>query len=360
MSERAPVADYRAGVIGLGWMGLLSDLGRRPPDRYDVEDVERPTPPLDVHAEVGVPHSWAEALQQRPEVELAAGAERDPGRLEIFRQRYGLKAVYADAAEMLRAEGLDIVVVATNTRGRADLACLAVECGARAIAVEKPIAHTLEEADRMVSACAAAGVPLCAGAIPVNHPSYGAARGLLHDGTIGEVLSIEAPGPAAQKPHWALFVDGRPAWVAGCGDGERRESGSDEFTGQGMMATDGAQVVFFRGGAPLVRVTGTAGEIRLDPCWRLWRDLDKESGHPRVEVPWPGPQLESGRNAVCGLADLSDCLEGRLEEPQSSGRRMAMALEVEIGLKLSSGRGGERVELPLADRSLGLRYDWFR
>ena len=40
---------YRAGLIGLGWMGLLSDLGRRPKDRYEIDDVDRPTPDLVVH-----------------------------------------------------------------------------------------------------------------------------------------------------------------------------------------------------------------------------------------------------------------------------------------------------------------------
>jgi hypothetical protein len=55
-----------------------------------------------------------------------------------------------------------------------------------------------------------------------------------------------------------------------------------------------------------------------------------------------------------------DCLAGKLDEPKNSGRRVAMALEVEIALKLSSSRGGVRVNLPLEDRSLGLNYDWFR
>ena len=53
-------------------------------------------------------------------------------------------------------------------------------------------------------------------------------------------------------------------------------------------------------------------------------------------------------------------MEGRLDEPKNSGRRVAGALEVEVALKLSSRRGGERVDLPLNDRSLGLNYDWFR
>ena len=44
--------NYRAGVIGLGWMGMLHDL--RPAegrigDRFDVDDIDRPTPELDIH-----------------------------------------------------------------------------------------------------------------------------------------------------------------------------------------------------------------------------------------------------------------------------------------------------------------------
>ena len=359
---------YRGGVIGLGWMGLLSDLGRRPPTRYDVDDTDRPTPELDVHrrfhfhdgpGEANVPHSWAEVMRDRSEVELVAAAERDPKRRGVFSERYCAAAVYADAGAMLREQRLDIVAIATNTKGRAGLACLAVECGVRAIAVEKPMAHTLAEANRMVGACAAAGVPLCAGAIPVNHPSYGTAKELVRGGALGEVASMEAPLPMAQKQHWSLFVDGDPAWVCGCGDGERRPSGSDEFTGQGMMVTAGGGVVFFRKGAPLLRVSGSAGELLLDGGWRLRRDVETAAGKRRLEVPWPGPRLAPGYNAVYGLASLIDCLEGRCREPLNSGRRAAAALEVEIALKLSSARR-DRVDLPLPDRGLGLNYDWFR
>ena len=359
------MARYRGGVIGLGWMGLLSDLGQRPRTRYDIEDIDRPTPELDIHRrfhvhEGEIPHSWSEVIWDRPEVELVAAAERDPKRLQIFKERYGLDAVYADADAMLRAEQLDIVAIATNTRGRTDLACLAVESGVRAIAVEKPIAHTLAEADQMVEACNKADVPLGAGAIPANHPSYATAQNLVADGALGEVLSITTEAPHAQKQSWSLFVDGTPAWVSGCGDQPRRDSGSNEFTGQGLLVTDRGECIFFRKGSGLLRVTGSTGEIALEDGWRLWQDRTTPHGSERIEIPWPGPQFQSGYNAVYGLADLIDCLEGRLDEPKNSGRRVTVALEVEIALKESSALNGAQVQLPLPDRSLGLHYDWFR
>ena len=93
--------------------------------------------------------------------------------------------------------------------------------------------------------------------------------------------------------------------------------------------------------------------------WRLYQDVETPAAG-RVEMSWPAPQFLSGMRTVYCLDDLIACMEGRLDEPKNSGRRVAVALEVELGLKRSAAQGGERVELPLADRSLALTYDWFR
>ena len=77
-------------------------------------------------------------------------------------------------------------------------------------------------------------------------------------------------------------------------------------------------------------------------------------------MPWPKPQFSSPYGAVYWLSDILDCLAGTLVEPKNSGRRVALALEVEIALKQSSAQEGLRIDLPLADRSLELSYDWFR
>ncbi len=375
------MAKYRAGVIGLGWMGMLYDMAERIGDFFNVDDVDRPTPELDIHRKIyhhdhpgkeGLPTSYSEAFWNRPDVALVAAADRDQKRLEAFKARYDISALYTDAGEMLRTEKLDLVAVATNVKGRADLTCLAVENGAKGIVTAKPMVHTLEEADRMVKVCADAGVPLNCGAISTTHPSFAKAKELIGIGAIGDVLSIEAPRPGAQHQSWSYFVDGSPAWVIGIGDKDRRGTGtdefrgpggSDEFTGQGMMVTENELAVYFRPGAPHLRLTGTAGEIVIPTMatgFKLWQDIETAAGISRIEAPWPDPQFVGPYGAVYGLADVIDCMEGRLDEPKNSGRRVALALEVEIALKQSSARGGVRVDLPLEDRSLRLNYDWFR
>ena len=368
------MAQYRGAVIGLGWMGLLYDLAQRM-GVWHVDDIDRPTPELDIHRKFyyhdrhlpgkSMSGSYSEALSDRSEIELVAAAERDRKRLAAFGERYGVKALYTDAMEMLRQEKPDIVAISTNTKGRADLTCYAVACGAKGIVTEKPMAYTLEEADRMVKTCADAGVPLCCGAISTSHPAFRTAKDLIISGAIGEVLSIEAESDKnlSQHQNWSYFVDGAPAWVIGLGDLPKRESGSNEFRGQGMMVTNTGLVVHFRKGAPAVRITGTEGEL-FHPehysDWTLFQDVDTPAGRHRIEMPWPGAKMLVGGGSINGLADVMECLAGKLDEPKNSGRRVAVALEVEIAIKLSSAQGGKRIDLPLADRSLGLEYDWHR
>ena len=94
---------YRAAVIGLGWMGLLYDLASRIGDRFEIDDIDRPTPPLDIHrkfhhydhpGDEGNPTSYAEALWDRPEVEMVIAADRDPKRLKAYGERYGIETLY--------------------------------------------------------------------------------------------------------------------------------------------------------------------------------------------------------------------------------------------------------------------------
>ena len=368
------MVKYRGAVIGLGWMGMLYDLAQRM-GVWRVDDINRPTPQLDIHRKFyyhdrhlsrqSIPSSYAEALSNRPEIELVAAAERDRRRLAAFGERYDIEALYTDAKEMLQQEKPDIVAIATNTKGRADLTCYAVECGAKGIVTEKPMAYTLKEADRMVKACADAGVPLCCGAISTSHPAFGTAKDLMTSGAIGEVLSIEAESDKnlSQHQNWSYFVDSSPAWVIGLGDLPKRESGSNEFRGQGLMVTDTGLVVHFRKGAPAVRISGMEGELfhaEHYSDWTLFQDVDTPAGRHRIEMPWPGSKMQVGGGAIHGLSDVMDCLADELDEPKNSGRRVAAALEVEIAIKLSSAQGGERIDLPLKDRSLGLEYDWHR
>ncbi len=121
-------------------------------------------------------------------------------------------------------------------------------------------------------------------------------------------------------------------------------------------------MVHFGAGAAKLRITGTKGEMVHgwpQDGWELWQEVETPKGPRRVRMPWPGPQT-GHYGGIYSVADVIDCIEGRLDEPKNSGRRVAVAFEVEVGLKRSSDEGGVRVDLPLRDRSLGINFDWFR
>ena len=380
---------YRAGIIGLGTMGMLLNMEHRRIGFWKPEDAIRPTSDLNIHHKTYLHEiatdkgassfaSYADALQDRPEFELVAAAERDPTRRDAFIERYGVDNVYDDAEEMLRKEKLEIVAIPTNTRPRADLTVLAVECGAKGIMTEKPMAYTLEDADRMVKACADANVPLVCGAISTSEYSFQKAKEIIESGEIGDVVSIEASSDrhsVSQHQNWSYFIDSNPAWVIGTGDtppndvisydGKTVSPGSKEFYGEGMMVTDTGQVVHFRKGAPGVRITCTDGELfhsREQMGWTMWKNIETPDGKSlSTLIPWDRGKYGTNHNgAVFGMDDIVKCIKGELDEPKNSGRRIARAIEVEIALVMSAAQGGVRIDIPFKDRSLGLFYDWHR
>ncbi|MEU8222883.1 bi-domain-containing oxidoreductase [Kribbella sp. NPDC048915] len=71
-------------------------------------------------------------------------------------RRFGFEAISTDADEVLADESLDAVFVVTRHSTHAELACRALETG-KAVFVEKPLALTDEELDRIVATVDATG-----------------------------------------------------------------------------------------------------------------------------------------------------------------------------------------------------------
>jgi predicted dehydrogenase len=88
-------------------------------------------------------------------LELRAVAARDPGRREQAARERGV-STYATLDELAAAPDVDLVVLATPHDTHADLAVRALEAG-KHVVVDKPMAITLAEADRMVAAASRAG-----------------------------------------------------------------------------------------------------------------------------------------------------------------------------------------------------------
>jgi predicted dehydrogenase len=100
---------------------------------------------------------------------------------------------------------VDMVIVSTPPSSHADIAMAAAEAG-KHILVEKPIAHTLEDAERMCTIAEKRGVLLKTGFNHRYFPSMAFAKQLIESGRIGEVIRVHAyaghPGGKEFGPKW--------------------------------------------------------------------------------------------------------------------------------------------------------------
>jgi phthalate 4,5-cis-dihydrodiol dehydrogenase len=102
------------------------------------------------------------SMAAMPEIALVAGADVDPLMREGFERRYPGTRSYLTVAALCADPEVDAVWVATPNRFHCEHAMEAMRAGKHAI-VEKPMAVTLDEADRMVTCAGEHGVALLAG-----------------------------------------------------------------------------------------------------------------------------------------------------------------------------------------------------
>ncbi|TIV60742.1 Gfo/Idh/MocA family oxidoreductase [Mesorhizobium sp.] len=90
---------------------------------------------------------------------IVAICDRDPERLRIVGDQFGIARRYSDAAEMFAGETLDFVDIATTVSSHRPLVEMAA-ANRIPVICQKPFGPTLADAKAMVKACADAGVPL--------------------------------------------------------------------------------------------------------------------------------------------------------------------------------------------------------
>ena len=100
----------------------------------------------------------AEALRDAAESEIVAFCDRDLARAESFAGDYGGRA-FSDLETLLAEARPEAVVICTPHPLHAEATVAAAEAGAHVL-VEKPMASSLADCDRMIGACKQAGVRL--------------------------------------------------------------------------------------------------------------------------------------------------------------------------------------------------------
>ncbi|HUT24275.1 MAG TPA: Gfo/Idh/MocA family oxidoreductase, partial [Sumerlaeia bacterium] len=100
---------------------------------------------------LGIGRHHAASYRQHPCAEIVAVADTDKKRLEEVGESLGVAKRYVSGEEMLKAEDLDVVTVATPNKFHAPLTVAALKAGCHVLC-EKPMAMTAAEARRMLQA----------------------------------------------------------------------------------------------------------------------------------------------------------------------------------------------------------------
>lgn len=147
----------RWGLIGLGWFG-------------------------EVHAET---------LAAMPGIELAALCTRRPHRLAEIADRLGVERRYTDYHELLADPTIDVVGVTTHFYDHRDIVIDALRSG-KHVFVEKPMAPTAADCDRMIAAAAESPGFFMVGHICRFDPRVVLAKQAIDEGRVGTIVSMHA------------------------------------------------------------------------------------------------------------------------------------------------------------------------
>ncbi len=342
---------YRAAVIGLGRMGST----------YDDEQHQGGT--------TFFPYAHAPSYVATAGVELVAGADPHDEQRTIFGERWGLSAdhLYSDYREMLAQEELDIVSVCTTARLRAQIVQELAQSGVKAIWAEKPLSLTLAEADAMVAACREHNVQLAVNCSRRWNPFFAETRRMIEAGELGDLLQITAYGQCGLSHNGSHLIDstrylagGNVIWLFGEMESDEAAASDNDLMGNGYLAFDNGVRAYLRGMRTGVAswefdILGSEGRVRLvNGCLELeltkrLADGPNKRGVP-AKVPFPLPRQIPG-TGVTIVEDIMNAIETG-QPPRCSGDDGLAALEIAMALRESHRRGGVKVTLPLADRSL--------
>lgn len=131
---------------------------------------------------------YAEAFRKQPDVAVVGMAPAHGDYEEDMAAQLGIQP-YENVTQLLDDNKLEVLCICSGTAEHAAHTLLAAEAGVHVLC-ERPIAMSLDEAQKMTTAVSQANVTFMVGHVLRFWPEYVVARELLADGELGQILSM--------------------------------------------------------------------------------------------------------------------------------------------------------------------------
>lgn len=148
--------------------------------------------------------------RQRKDARIVAVCDTKRSRARKKADAWGVGRVYTDYQKLLAEAGVDLVELLVPHHLHADMTVAACQAG-KHVSVQKPMALTVAEADRMIQAAGRAGVTLRVFENFVFYPPYVRAKAMIDAGEIGEPQMIRLHvGTGKSETEWKVPLS---AWL---------------------------------------------------------------------------------------------------------------------------------------------------
>ena len=153
----------------------------------------------------GISNLHLKTLKKFPEVELVAGVDIKPERLEWVEREHGITRVFKDWKQMLKEVKPDAVDVCTPNGLHAPAVIDSANAGAHTF-TEKPMARTPNDCRKMIAAAKKAGKKLAVGFQYRYHPYTKFLTAARDEGELGKIMFVKCRALRRRGiPNWGVF-----------------------------------------------------------------------------------------------------------------------------------------------------------
>ena len=319
---------------------------------------------------------YTQAYAADPNCEIIALVDKAKDRREQFARHYGIERTCDSIEDLLATEVPDIVSAILPVAYIHDTVIACAEAGVKAVFCEKPLDYQLSRADETVRICREHGTAFGCGTAHWGDPFLEETVDWLREGHIGKLTAAAIPGGLPTEVSGGgchtlvrmLFVTGMDVeWVEGSIHPPESTYANPEATKETEIDCPAWGRVGLSGGIvcdildPKIElpatcamsVTGENGQVSINTnSHPVFVQGTGSAASPLAPDFLQGEQSAGAHHMMAGATArmIKAVAENQTEVP-CSGADYLQALEIAIALTLSAHSDGQRITLPLQDRS---------